>query len=88
MNTKDTVDDQGTDQSDAARILWLLRDRAFEGSNERLALALGRPKEEIDAWSEGSELIDSDVVMKARGIAMERGIDIASPQAGADAAGR
>lgn len=76
MDINNEVDDQGTDQSDAARILWLLRDRGFDSSNEKLALALGRPKEEIDAWSDGTALIDSDVVMKARGIAMERGIDI------------
>lgn len=70
------VDDRGTGQKEAAQILWNLRDRAFEASNEKLALALGRPTEEVEAWNTGQELIDDDVVMKARGIAMHRGIHI------------
>jgi hypothetical protein len=70
------VDDRGTDQEQAARILRNLRDRAFQASDERLALALGRPTEEIAAWNMGQEVIDDDVVMKARGIAMHRGVRI------------
>jgi hypothetical protein len=53
-----------------------LRDRAFEASDEKLAVALGRPVEEITAWHFGQELIDDDVVMKARGIALNRGVHI------------
>ncbi|MBA2527287.1 MAG: hypothetical protein H0V18_16130 [Pyrinomonadaceae bacterium] len=53
-----------------------LRDRAFQASDERLALALGRPIEEVTAWNAGQEVIDDDVVMKARGIAMNRGVRI------------
>ena len=68
------VDDRGTGQQEAAQILRNLRDRAFEASNEKLALALGRPTEEVEAWNAGHELIDDDVVMKARGIAMHRGV--------------
>jgi hypothetical protein len=70
------VDDRGTGQSQAAKILRNLRDRAFEASDERLALALGRPTEEVVAWNAGAEVIDDDVVMKARGIAMNRGVRI------------
>jgi hypothetical protein len=70
------VDDRGTGQEKAAHILRNLRDRAFEASDEKLALALGRPVEEVAAWNAGRELIDDDVVMKARGIAMNRGIHI------------
>jgi len=70
------VDDRGTRQDQAAQILRNLRDRAFEASDERLALALGRPTEEIAAWNAGEEVIDDDVVMKARGIAMNRGVRI------------
>ena len=68
------VDDRGTTQQKAAKILRNLRDRAFEASDEKLALALGRPLEEVSAWNAGSEIIDDDVVMKARGIAMHRGV--------------
>jgi hypothetical protein len=70
------VDDRGTGQEQAARILRKLRDRAFEASDEKLALALGRPTEEVAGWSAGRELIDDDVVMKARGIAMHRGVHV------------
>ena len=70
------VDDRGTDQGKAARILRNLRDRAFEASDEKLAIALGRPLDEVTGWSVGSELIDDDVVMKARGIAMHRGVRV------------
>ncbi len=70
------VDDRGTGQEKAAKILRNLRDRAFEASDEKLALALGRPMEEVAAWNAGIELIDDDVVMKARGIAMNRGVHI------------
>jgi len=68
------VDDRGTGQKKAARILRNLRDRGFEASDEKLALALGRPVSEVTAWNAGSEIIDDDVVMKARGIAMHRGV--------------
>jgi hypothetical protein len=68
------VDDRGTGQEKAARIIKKLRDRAFEASDEKLALALGRPVEEIAAWNAGQQAIDDDVIMKARGIAMHRGV--------------
>lgn len=70
------VDDRGTGQEKAAQILRNLRDRAFEASDEKLAVALGRPMEEVAAWHAGQELIDDDVVMKARGIAMHRGVRV------------
>lgn len=70
------VDDRGTGQEKAAQILRKLRDRAFEASDEKLAIALGRPMEEIAAWNDGQEVIDDDVIMKARGIAMNRGVHI------------
>lgn len=74
--TSQDVDERGTDQFDALRILRKLRDRAFESSNEKLALALGRPAEEIVRLTAGTVVIDDDVVMKARSIARERGIEI------------
>jgi hypothetical protein len=70
------VDDRGTGQEKAAKILRNLRDRAFEASDEKLALALGRPVEEVAGWNAGMELIDDDVIMKARGIAMHRGVHV------------
>ncbi|MBC8029198.1 MAG: hypothetical protein H7Z16_03730 [Pyrinomonadaceae bacterium] len=73
---QNVVDDRGTGQDRASQILVNLRDRAFEASDERLALALGRPTEEVTAWQTGRELIDDDVIMKARGIAMHRGVSV------------
>ena len=70
------VDDRGTGQAEAAQILRNLRDRGFESSDEKLAIALGRPLEEVAAWNSGQELIDDDVVMKARGIALHRGVHV------------
>ena len=69
------VDDKGTDQEEARRILTTLRDRGFEGDNEKVAVALGRSVEQVEGWLDGAETIDDDVVMKARGIALNRGID-------------
>jgi hypothetical protein len=70
------IDDRGTDQHEASEILKSVRDGAFESSDEKLALALGRPIEEIEAWTNGSGTIDGDVVMKARTLAMQRGVEI------------
>ena len=70
------VDDRGTGQGEGRAILKRLRDNGFDSSDEKLALALGRPIEEVTAWTSGAELVDDDVIMKARGIARERGIDI------------
>ena len=70
------VDDRGTGQEEASQILRNLRDRAFEASDEKLALALGRPVEDVAAWDSGQEVIDDDAVMKARGIALHRGVRI------------
>lgn len=70
------IDDQGTNQAEASHILTEIRDSAFEASNEKLALALGRPTEEIEQWTNGDGTIDGDVVMKARTLALQRGLEI------------
>jgi hypothetical protein len=70
------LDDHGTNQAEAAHILTEIRDQAFDASNEKLALALGRPTGEIEQCANGDGLIDGDVVMKARALAIQRGVDI------------
>ena len=70
------VDDRGTNQSEGRALLRNLRDKGFDASDEKLAVALGRPVETVEAWTGGDEPVDDDVVMKARGIAKERGIEI------------
>ena len=72
----EAVDDRGTNQTEGRALLKRLRDNGFDSSDEKLAIALGRPIEEVEAWTGGAEPVDDDVVMKARGIAKERGIEI------------
>lgn len=74
VGLQNEVDDQGTSEQEGRMILRRLREEGFEGSDEKLAIALGRPVEEVQAWMLGDETIDDDVVMKARGIAKERGL--------------
>jgi len=51
--------------------------RLADASDEKLALALGRPAQEIEAWTTGAGHIDGDVILKARHLALQRGIHIA-----------
>jgi len=70
------VDDKGTDQEQAQHLIEALRDQGFNGDNEQVAKALGRTIEQVEGMIDGTETIDDDVVMKARGIALHRGIQI------------
>jgi hypothetical protein len=73
----EAVDDRGTNQAEGRALLKNLRDKGFDSSDEKFAIALGRPVEEVGAWmGEEGEPVDDDVIMKARGIAKERGINI------------
>lgn len=76
LPTENKVDDQGAGQSDAVEVLRLVRDGAFAGNNASLATALGRSEEQVEGWFNGTETIDDDVVMKARGIAQERNVGL------------
>jgi hypothetical protein len=71
-HTAPQIDDRGTDQSEAARILKRIRDEVFDSSDEKLALALGRSSEEIAEWLNGEGTIDGDALMKVRALARER----------------
>lgn len=70
------VDAQGTTQSAARKLLTNLRERGFQGQDEALALVLGRPGAEITAWLDGTAPLDDDAVMKIRGVAQERNINL------------
>jgi len=70
------VDDKGTDQEQAQHMIEALRNQGFNGDNEQVAKALGRTIEQVEGMIDGTETIDDDVVMKARGIALHRGIQI------------
>ena len=70
------LDDRGTDTTKGLAMLRRLRDEGFEANDEKLAVALGRPVEEVTGWMAERETPDDDIIMKARGIAQERGIGI------------
>ena len=72
------VDDRGTGEAGGRDILRQLRDEGFESDDEKLAVALGRPVEVVQGWTAGGddEPVDDDIIMKARGIAKERGIEL------------
>ena len=74
--TNQPVDDRGTNETEGRALIKHLRDRGFAGSDEKLAVALGRPLAEVQGWTGGAETVDDDVIMKARGIAKERGLEI------------
>ncbi len=75
-NQQNALDDRGTDAAGGLALLKRLRDSGFEADDLKFSVALGRPVEEVQAWMEGSEPPDDDIIMKARGIAKERGIEI------------
>jgi plasmid maintenance system antidote protein VapI len=76
MNTSENiVDDRGTTQEEAQALLESFCLNGFNDVTEA-ALVLGRPAEEITDFINGDEIIDDDLVMKIRGIAQERGIEI------------
>lgn len=60
-----------SDSSEARKNLERLKSEVFESSNRHVALALGRPVEEVDLWFEGGD-IDEDAQEKINGIAQER----------------
>jgi hypothetical protein len=70
------LDDRGTDAAGGLELLRRLRDNGFESDDEKFAVVLGRPVAEVAAWMSGAEPPDDDIIMKARGIAQERGIEI------------
>jgi hypothetical protein len=74
--TNNPLDSQGTTEEQGRAILRRLRDEGFEANDEKLAVALGRPVEEVQAWTTGDAPVDDDLIMKARGIAQQRGIEV------------
>jgi len=76
LDNEPKIDDRGTDQTEALQILTSIRDGAFDSNNETLALALGRPTQEIEDWFDGVGEIDGDALQKARALAIERDVQI------------
>jgi len=70
------IDGHRTSREEAEQTLRSLRDHAFEGSDEKLAVALGRPIEEIQSWTKGEGTIDGDAMLKAKAMATERRVRV------------
>jgi hypothetical protein len=70
------VDDSGTTQTEARELLENFCQKGFENDIDLAALVLGRTSDEIYDFINGDEIIDDDLIMKVRGVARERGIDI------------
>jgi len=74
---ENAVDDKGTGQSEARDMMNQLMNEKFGGGGlEHLALVMGRPEDELQAFLSGQQPIDDDFVMKMRGVAKERGVDL------------
>lgn len=61
-----------SDSTETLDLLHQLKEKAFDGSDKELALALGRPESEIIAWFTKGEEIDEDAEMKIQNLAEER----------------
>lgn len=72
------LDDLGTTAEQARELLGNLLENGFDNDTGLLSTALGRPEEEINSFIDGDEEIDGDLLMKIRGIAEERDIEIES----------
>lgn len=71
MNENESVKTEGDDNSESLDILQKLKADAFDSDDEKLALAMGRPIEEIKEWLGGAE-IDEDAQEKIHGLAQQR----------------
>jgi hypothetical protein len=58
-------------ETESREVLQRLKTEIFDNDNEKVAIAMGRPIDEIVAWFGGAE-IDEDAQMKMHGIAKER----------------
>lgn len=70
MSQNENIEEIG--KTDSLELLRRLKREVFDGDDEQLAVAMGRPASEIMAWFTHGEEIDDDAEMKIRGIAKER----------------
>ena len=72
MNQEQNNEMESIGNTDSLELLRRLKDEGFNSSDAHLALAMGRPVEEIQSWFSGDEEIDEDAEMKIHGLAKER----------------
>ena len=68
--------DKHSEQMNARHLLHSFCENGFDGSINACALVLGRDAAELGDMLHEGAVIDEDLVMKVRGIAEERGIDL------------
>ncbi len=72
MNQNETAQTGTGENAENLDLLQKLKTQAFGGDDDKLALALGRPIGEIQAWQSGAEQIDEDAQEKIHGLAQMR----------------
>jgi hypothetical protein len=72
----DVTDLSRTSPEESREMLQAFCENGFDGSIEATALALGRDDDEIGEFLTGENEVDDDLLMKIRGIAQQRHIDI------------
>ena len=72
----DVTDLSRTSPEESREMLQAFCENGFDGSIEATALALGRDDDEIGEFLTGENEVDDDLLMKIRGIAEQRHIDI------------
>lgn len=71
MNQNEAAKAEQNEGAESLELLRRLKTEVFESSDVHLALAMGRPVEEIEAWFGGEE-IDEDAQEKIHGLAQQR----------------
>jgi hypothetical protein len=72
MSQNENANIEEIGKTDSLELLHRLKREVFDGDDEALAVAMGRPASEIIAWFTHGEQIDDDAEMKIHGIAKER----------------
>ena len=68
----ENTNNENIQNTNSLELLHRLKREVFDGSDEELALAMGRPESEIIMWFTKGEEVDEDAEMKIRGLAEER----------------
>ena len=72
MAQNENTNNEDVQKEDSLELLHRLKREVFDGSDEKLAVAMGRPESEIMMWFTKGEVVDDDAEKKIRGIAQER----------------
>lgn len=71
MSNNESAKSAGNENSESLELLKKLKSQVFDGDDEKIALAMGRPVEEIKEWLGGGQ-IDEDAQEKIHGLAQKR----------------